>query len=582
MSRFKNILPILSWLPNYKKSYLSGDLSAGLTVGVMLIPQGMAYAMIAGLPPVYGLYASIFPQVVYAIFGTSRQLAVGPVAMDSLLVAAGLSGMAAIGSENYIALAIVLAFMMGVIQFAFGVFRLGFLVNFLSKPVISGFTTAAALIIGANQFKHILGLELARSTNVFNILQEVLTNINQLNWGAVGVGVGGIIVIKISKKIHKSLPGALVAVVFGTLITYLFKLNEFGVKITEDIPNGLPSFAVPDLQIENFENLISVVLTLALIAFMESISIAKALHSKHRGEYEIDNNQEMIGLGLGNIVGSFFGSYPTTGGFGRSAVNNDAGAKTNLSAFFAAGLVAITLLFLTPLFYYLPNAILGAIIIVAVIGLADFKYPFYLWKTNRQDFVMLVVAFMVTLFVGIKEGILAGVAISVVMLLYRTALPHIAVLGKLPGTTDYRNVARFEDIEVDEKVLVLRHDAQLYFANIAHFVDTVKKEVSKKGPELKLLVLHCGSVSSIDGTALQELRELIVELNKNGIEMFFSGLIGPVRDYFSKTEFTEELGTEHFFIDVESAIIFFNKGNNGPSDKAFKYATQTNVFKEGI
>lgn len=576
----KKFLPILDWLPSYEKSNLSGDLSAGLTVGVMLIPQGMAYAMIAGLPPVYGLYAAMIPQVVYAVFGTSRQLAVGPVAMDSLLVAAGVSALAAVGSEHYIALAILLSLMMGVVQVAFGLFRLGFLVNFLSKPVISGFTSAAALIIGFNQFKHILGVDLERSNNIFSILIDATNQISAVNIVSLAIGVGGIVLVKNIKKLHPAIPGALVAVVLGIMVVQFLGLSDYGVKIVGEIPVGLPEFSIPNVSSSDFQDLIPIALTLALIAFMESISVAKAIQSKHKGEYELDNNQEMIGLGMGNVIGSFFGCYPTTGGFSRSAVSDQAGAKTNLSAIIAAVLIALTLLFLTPLFYYLPKAILGSIILVAVFGLIDFKYPQFLWKTKKQDFWMLFVAFTVTLAFGIKEGIGAGVAISLIMLVYRTTQPHIAVLGRLPGTKDFRNVGRFNDIEVKEDVLVVRHDAQLYFANIDNFVDVVKGLVDKKGPDLKLFVLHCGSVSSIDATALQAIKELVTDLQNKGVYVAFSGLIGPVRDFLTKASFIQEVGEEHFFIDVQSAINFYENGGERKQPLAFRYAVQSDIFKE--
>jgi len=291
------------------------------------------------------------------------------------------------------------------------------------------------------------------------------------------------------KKVHHSIPGALVAVVAGTVVVQFGGLESDNVSIVKEIPTGLPSFSIPDLGTENLEALIPIGLTLALIAFMESISIAKAIQATHKGEYELDNNQEMIGLGMGNLVGSFFGCYPTTGGFSRSAVSDQAGAKTNLAAIIAAGLIALTLLFLTPLFYYLPKAILGSIIMVAVFGLIDFKYPVFLWKTKKQDFWMLLVSFVVTLTFGVKEGITAGVSISLIMLIYRTTQPHIAVLGRLKGTNDFRNVGRFEEIDVRDDVLVLRHDAQLYFANVTHFIDAVKKEVELKGAPLKVFVL---------------------------------------------------------------------------------------------
>lgn len=576
----KKLMPIFDWLPKYKKHHLQGDLVAGLTVGVMLIPQGMAYAMIAGLPPVYGLYASITPQIIYALFGTSRQLAVGPVAMDSLLVAAGIGAIATAGSENYIALAILLAFMMGVIQLAFGLFRMGFLVSFLSKPVISGFTSAAALIIGLNQLKHLIGVDVERSNNIFNILYEAISRIGEFNWIAIAIGVSGILIIKNVKKIHKVIPGALVAVTFGILVVYLWGLHNHSVKIVGVVPTGIPSFALPELNTELFSELFPIALTLALIAFMEAISVAKTIQPNHKGEYKIDANQELIGLGMGNIVGSLFSSYPTTGGFSRSAVNENAGAKTNLAAFISAGLIVMTLLFLTPLFYYLPKAILASIIMVAVFGLLDYKYPKYLWKAKREDFFMLSATFITTLVLGIQEGILAGVVVSLAMMIKRTTRPHVAELGRLPGSRDYRNVGRFKEIETRADTLVLRYDAQLYFANTNHFIEIVSLKVEAKGMKLKLIVFHFGSVSHIDATALQAIEELINDLNEKGVLVCFSGIIGPVRDVFKKSGFTIGLGEDKFFMDVQSAIDYYDQTEDAPSGIAFKRALQTDVFKE--
>ena len=310
----KKYLPILDWLPHYKKAYLAGDISAGITVGIMLIPQGMAYAMIAGLPPVYGLYAAITPQIIYAIFGTSRQLAIGPVAMDSLIVAAGVSVIAEAGSEYYTAMAILLSFMMGTIQFSFGLFNLGFIVNFLSKPVISGFTSAAALIIGINQLQHIVGFDLQRSNNIFSIILEAIQKVEKLNYYALAIGITSIILIRALKFYNRRIPGALIVVILGTLLVYILRLDYNGIFIVKDIPQGLPKFSVPEFSFENINKLGSIAITLALIAFMEAISVAKAIESKHKGEYKLNNNQEMIGLGLGNIIGSFFQAYPTTGG----------------------------------------------------------------------------------------------------------------------------------------------------------------------------------------------------------------------------------------------------------------------------
>ncbi len=550
----KKFLPILNWLPNYRKEYLSGDLSAGLTVGVMLIPPGMAYAMIAGLPPVYGLYAAIFPQLIYAIFGTSRQLAVGPVAMDSLLVAAGISVIATAGSENYIALAILLALMMGVIQLALGFFRMGFLVNFLSKPVINGFTSAAALIIGLNQLKHLIGVDLERNNNIFIILYQAIEQFASIHWLTVAIGVVAIIILKNVKKIHKAIPGALVAVILGVVVVKYLSLYTIGVKIVGEVPKGLPPFALPMLNTPHFNELIPIAFTLALIAFMEAISVAKAIQVNHKDEYKLDSNQELIGLGMGNIVGSFFSAFPTTGGFSRSAVNEQLGGRTNLASIISASLVILTLLFLTPLFYFLPNSILAAIIMVAVFGLIDTKFPALLWKTKKEDFLMLVISFGVTLGLGIKEGIGASVAMSLLAIIYRSTKPHFAILGKMPSSKEFRNIKRFDNLKVYYNILVFRYDADLYFANTSHFIESITKEIDAKGDQLELVVLHGGSISHIDSTAYQALQELIESLNKQGVELYFSYIKGPTRDFLNRMELSQVVGEAYCYLDVSEAI----------------------------
>lgn len=572
----KKYFPILNWLPNYEKSYLSGDLFSGLTVAVLLIPQGMAYAMIAGLPPVYGLYAALVPQFIYALFGTSRQLAVGPVAMDSLLVMAGVSTLASSGTEEYIALAILLAFMVGVIQFLSGILKLGFLVNFLSAPVINGFTSAAAVVIGVNQLKHIFGITLTGQKSVMDILIGVIGQFSEWHFLTMVVGLISIVSIIVLKRIHKRIPYALILVALGTFAVYIFKLD---VKYIGDVPSGLPAFSIPDF--DGFLEMTPMAFTIALIAFMEAVSISKKLQREHKDEYELDNNQEMIALGLSNVVGSLWGSYPVTGGFSRSAVKNESGARTNLSAFVSAALMGLVLLFLTPLFYYLPLAVLGSIILVAVSGLIDFRTPVFLWKNSKQDFIMLVATFGITLFFGIKEGIAIGVALSLLALVYRTSKPHIAELGKLPGSEEYRNVNRFTDLEIRQDVLVLRQDAQLYFANSNQFSEVLLDKVNKKGANIKLVILHFGSVSSVDTTALQMLRDTIENLNKNSIGVYFTDVIGPVRDFFEKTGFTKQVGELHFFTDVDSAVKYLDGDAVFRSRQMLTQALQSNVFNEG-
>lgn len=525
----------------------------------MLIPQGMAYAMIAGLPPVYGLYAGMLPQVIYAIFGTSRQLGVGAVAMDSLLVAAAVTTLAEVGTEHYITLALLLAFMMGAIQLIMGLFRMGFLVNFLSKPVISGFTSAAALIIGLNQLKYLLGIDIERSRYIYSIIHEAFVKFSSISIGTFLIGIGGILVLIFVKKINKAIPAALVAVILSILIVQFFELDSMGISIVGEVPKGLPGFAIPALTAPEFIKLIPAAATIALIAFMEAVSVAKAIQAKHRDEYEIDSNQELIGLGMANVVGSFFGSFPVTGGFSRSAVNEQIGAKTNVASLISATLVGLTLLFLTPLFYYLPKAILASVIMVAVFGLINVKYPKFLWKTRKEDFFMLLVSFIATLGIGIKEGIGLSVGISLLVMIYRSTKPHYAVVGKIPGMRIYRNIKRFDNVIIRKDILILRYDSDLYFANTPHFADIIRKEVNKKGPSLKLIILQANSIADIDASAYLAITEVITEYEKQGILFYFSNLIGPSRDLLSRAGIDEIGEKEKSFFDIETAVEHFDR-----------------------
>ena len=567
----KSYIPILNWLPSYKKEFFKGDLVAGLTVGVMLIPQGMAYAMLAGLPPIYGLYASIIPLILYAIFGTSRQLAVGPVAMVSLLVAAGVGAIAAQGTEQYIALAIMLALMVGVIQLLMGVFKLGFLVNFLSHPVISGFTSAAALIIGFSQLKHLLGFNIPRSNHIHEIISNAIANISEVNIPTLAIGLIAIALIVTVKKVKIPVPGPLLAVVFGVLAVWGLGLFENGVKIVGEVPKGLPGFGFPSFNFENMQTLLPIALTISFIGFMESIAVAKAVQKKHKN-YKVEPNQELIGLGLANIGGSFFQAFPTTGGFSRTAVNDQTGAKTGLASIISAALIILTLLFLTPLFYYLPNAILASVIMVAVFGLIDFKEAKYLWKSDRSDFWMLMATFVGTLALGIEEGILIGVVLSLGMLIFRTTTPHMAVLGKIPGKPDYRNIKRFNELEQNEEILVLRFDARLYFANVNFFKDSIEKEMLKKGKALKLVVLDADSMNHIDSSGLHGLKDIVDHCDSQGITFCIAGLKGPVRDILYRSDLLSTIGEDKIFFRIQHAVDhFYNKGNTDYK----KYALQT-------
>ncbi|QXP54005.1 SulP family inorganic anion transporter [Cellulophaga sp. HaHa_2_1] len=551
-------IPILKWLPTYDKRNLSKDLIAGLTVGIILVPQGMAYAMIAGLPPVYGLYAALFPVLMYMVFGTSRQVSVGPVAMDSLLVAAGLGALSIIGIENYVAMAILLAFMVGVIQFLLGVLKMGFLVNFLSRPVISGFTSAAAFVIIFSQLKHLLGAPIESSKMFHQLVINAFDKFGESNLYDFAIGLLGIIIILVFKKINKKIPAILIIVILGILAVYGFNLEQYGVHVVGAIPTGLPIFSLPTIALENVLSLWPIALTLALVGYLETISIGKALEEKS-GEETIVANQELIALGLGNIVGSFFQSYSSTASFSRSAINGEAGAKTNLSALFSVVMVIGTLLFLTPVFYYLPKAALASIIMVSVIGLIDVAYAKQLWHKRKDEFVVLLITFFVTLFIGIPQGILIGVLSSLLLMVYRTSNPHFAVLGNIKDTDYYKNITRFADEVINrEDLLIVRFDAQLYFGNVGFFKNQLFNEIDKKGIKLKGVILNAEAINYIDSTGAQALTKVIREIHDRNMQFYIAGAIGPTRDIIFNSGIINELHKEFLFVKIKEAVACFD------------------------
>tara|TARA_R110002073_G_scaffold279026_1_gene442849 strand:- start:89495 stop:91210 length:1716 start_codon:yes stop_codon:yes gene_type:complete len=569
----KKIFPILDWLPNYKLSYLKGDLFAGLTVGVILIPQGIAYAIIAGLPPIYGLYTALVPQLMYAIFGTSRKLATGPIAIDSLIIAAGVSTLATVESENYIAMVLALTLMVGCIQLILGLFRLGFIVNFLSKPVLTGFVTAAALIISFNQFRGLLRIDAERSNQIQHVVQNVIAKLSTIHWKSFLIGGVAIIIIYGLKKINRKIPGPLVVVVLGILIMKWFTNYFEGVEIVKTIPKGLPSFEIPVLDYALFLKLLPFALTLAFTGFLQGISIAKALDEDSE-EHKLIPNKELIALGLGNMVGSLFSSYTSTGSFARSAINKEVGAQTAMSNVFSALFILLTLLFFTPIFYFLPKTVLAAIIIAAVFGLINIKDIQFLWKSNKMDFVMMLVTFIITLTVGIKEGILVGVLVSIFVVIFETSRPHIAILGKVPDTTHfYRNVNRFDDVEVIDEILIVRFDARLYFANASYFKDKIA-EYAKTKPKLKLIIIDAEVINNIDSSGVLVLKEVIETYNKRGVKIYFTGIKGPVRDAFARSELIGEIGLENCFMSIQEGVDNYKKGNI--DFKYSKYINQAN------
>ena len=574
MKKIKELIPILEWLPNYNSSRLKGDFIAGITVSIILIPQGIAYALIAGLPPIYGLYCALVPQLVYAIFGSSRQVAIGPVAMDSLIVATGVSTLALAGSDSYIAIAILLAFMVGSIQFLLGVFRLGFIVNFLSKPVISGFTSAVALTIGINQFRNLFGVDFVQSDQIQYVLEDIWFNIIDFNSHTTVIGLISVGVIILLRRINKKIPNALLVVVVGILTIRYFGDEFSDVAIVKDIPSGLPSFSFPEMDISQMRELLPIALTLVMVGYLETISIGKSLEAK-QDEYKLRPNQELIALGLSNMLGSWFKAYPSTSSFSRSAINQESGATTGMASLVSVVMVLLTLLFLTPLFYHLPKTVLASIIIVAVFGLVNIKEAIFLWKANNLDFWLLVITFFSTLLFGIEYGIMIGVGLSLIILIFRTSRPYVAELGKVPDSDFYRNKERFNEVILDDEVLVFRFDAQLFYANASYFIETLELMVEEKGSHLKLIVLDAESINRVDSTGVEMLKERIRFYHKKNILFYFAGVKGPVRDHLFRGKILDIITLDHFYMRVNGAVNYYKTGEKEYQNKYANYIHQS-------
>jgi sulfate permease, SulP family len=542
-------LPAVSWARSYERGFLKDDLIAGLTTAVMLVPQGMAYALLAGLPPIVGLYASVVPLVLYALFGSSRQLAVGPVAMVSLLVLGGVSALNPADTAQFVAYAVVLALMVGVIQLAMGVFRAGFLVNFLSHPVISGFTSAAALIIGFNQLQHVIGVKLTRTHHIHSIVGEAWSQLGAANLWAAVIGITGVVLLVVLKRYAPKFPRALVVVVLGTLFVVLVGVD---VRVVGEVPSGFPAPAIPLLEWATLKALLPSALTISLVSFMESISVAKAFAKK--GGYTIDPNQELVGLGLANIGSAAFGGYPVTGGFSRTAVNAQAGARTPLASLITAGVIALVLVALTPLFEQLPKAVLAAIILTAVAGLVDWREVKHLWKVDRVDLGLLVLTFAATLALGIEPGILVGVSASMIVFVARSTRPHTAVLGRLPGTSIYRNVLNFREAEVRPGVLAVRIDASFYFGNVTFLKDKLRCLEAEAQVPVHTVVIDAASVNSLDSSADAALHEIAEDYARRGIALYFASVKGPVRAMMRRSGLWDVVGPSFMVESVEDAM----------------------------
>lgn len=568
-SFLKRFFPILEWLPKYRSIDFSGDLIAGLVVGIIIIPQSMAYAMLAGLPLQVGLYASLLPLLIYAIFGTSRTLSVGPVAIVSLLTFSGASTFAEPGSSEFISITLTLALLVGVIQILMGVLKLGFLVNFLSHPVLIGFTAAAALIIGSSQLKHLFGIKVPEAKYPYEFVLNTIQNISATNPITLAIGTASILILlyfqiygkktlmklKISEFSAETLSKAvpLVAILIATLIVWKGGLNEkWDVKIVGEIPEGLPPLTIPELDPAKLTSLFMVAIVISLVGFMESNAIATTLANRKR--QKIEPNQELIALGAANLGASFTSGYPVAGGFARTVVNFNAGANTTLSSVITSLFVALTLLLFTPLFYYLPQATLASIVIVAVIGLLDFKAFKRIWNYSKTDGASLLATFFGVLLFNVEIGILIGLAASVIFFLYRTSKPHVAVVGRVGDTEHFRNILRHK-VKTCPETLAIRIDESLYFANTKELERCITGRIADN-PEIRNVVLICSAVNFIDASALETLEKVTEELRAAGVNFYLSEVKGPVMDRLERSGFVERFGRENIFLSTHQAMKF--------------------------
>lgn len=568
------LFPITKDLLTYNKSTLYSDLIAGLSIAVIVIPQGLAYAMIAGLPPIYGLYAALVPQFIHGIMGTSRHPAVGPVALDSLVVAIALGALSLSGIGEVVAAAIFLATMVGILQITMGLLQMGVLANYLSRPVISGFTSAAAIIIGLNQVEHLLGLQIESSNQIQKMLMSVAQNFNETHLITVVVGVSAMSLILVTKKYFSKFPSSLLVSVFGVLLIWSTRWDLHGVEIVGHIPAGLPNFDLLTVSPELVRDMLPFALTLAVIGYVEIISITKELEEQEE-KYFLKPNKELMALGAANLVGSFFQSYPVSASFSRSAVKFQSGALTGMTAVFSASIVGLTLLFFTSLFFYLPIAVLAGIIMVAVIRLINIRYAIDLYKTRRDEFFLLLITCLLTLFVGISQGILIGTLLSLLLMVIRTSKPHYAILAKVSGTNYYKNISRFEtDANIDVNILILRFDAQLFFGNRDYFRKIVFEEIEKK-PNLKGFILVARGITYVDSSGLSTLSAMIKSFQQKGILFMVAGAIGPTRDLLQKSKLTDLIQEKNMFAKTADAVDYF-KGKVVPTDVQKKIASQTN------
>jgi SulP family sulfate permease len=557
-------LPILQWGRRYDRVAFGGDALAALIVTVMLIPQSLAYALLAGLPPEAGLYASVAPLLVYAVFGSSRVLAVGPVAVVSLMTAAAIAPHAQAGTHAWWAVAITLAFLSGLILLLMGLLRLGFLARFLSHPVIAGFIAASGLLIAASQLKTLLGVQ-ATGQTLPELLPALASQLGQVHGLTLLVGLATLGFLVWSRQrlkpallrlglsprwadgLAKAGPAAAIAVTTG--LSWAFGWQGQGVRVVGSVPQGLPPLTAPLWDLSLWQSLLVPALLISVVGFVESVSVGQTLAARRRERIEPD--QELIALGGSNLAAAFSGGLPVTGGFARSVVNADAGAQTPAAGVLTAGGILLVSLFLTPALFHLPQATLAATIVVAVLSLVDLSVLRRTWAYSRSDFAAVLSTLLVTLGAGVEAGLVTGVAVSLGLYLHRSSRPHMAEVGRVPGTEHYRNVQRHA-VEVDDTVLGLRVDESLFFANARALEDRINDAVASH-PGLRHVVIQCSAINHIDASALESLEAIDRRLQQAGIALHLSEVKGPVMDRLQRTDFLQHLSGRVFLTHHQAA-----------------------------
>lgn len=551
MNAVVQFLPFLQRF-QFSSHTLKDDLIAGITVSLIAIPQSLAYAQLAGVPAYYGLYAALIPTIVGTLFGSSRQLSTGPVAMTSLLTAASVAPLAAHGSELFYAYVILLALLSGLFQIAFGALRMGVLLNFLSHPVLMGFINAAALIIGLSQLAPLLGIPAQQSTHFLLDVWNIISHIDTLHALSLGFGASAIVLLLTFKRFAPKLPGVLITVVLLTGISYALDYAKLGGKVVGIVPQGLPSFSIPPLDWHATIALLPAGFVIALISFMEAMSSSKVIAIKTRQPW--DENKELIGQGLAKIAAAFSHSMPVSGSFSRSALNLSSNAKTGLSSIISALFVMLTLLFFTPLLYHLPKPVLAAIIMMAVIGLINFQASINAWRANRDDGIASIVTFIATLAFApnIQNGILTGILLSLALLMYRMMRPRVALLGMHSDAT-LRDAQRHNLPPLHPKLGALRFDGALRFVNVSYFEDAMLK-LERENPDISYVLITCGGMNDLDASGVEMLSNLIQRFKSNNITLTFSGIKKQVYEVMERTKLSEAIGMENIFPTDREAL----------------------------